>query len=299
MTTTFPRGRCLEADQSGTRERSRLSLDTTKGKSTLEDARCVRLLGRSSGIFHLVERFRAQLSQQELEPTHTAVLRVVLEHEIDHADRIQIASGKKRMQDVNLAIQFILNCGTEVAGSCHGGSHTGAYQFVHDASALKLRCSNESIEGSCGYVTDRYKCNAINTCRTCSTFYSWVVFARRWRRFQTRRSKSTGRFPGKRKELYVAAGIDADGLRSYTKGIYTDTPSYEINHIVSIVGWGVEKKTNTKYWIVRNSWGQYWGEMGFFRIVRGKKSLGIEDEVAWATPGRWTVKHDDFAIPVL
>ena len=48
------------------------------------------------------------------------------------ADRIQIASGKKRMQDVNLAIQFILNCGTEVAGSCHGGSHTGAYQFVHD-----------------------------------------------------------------------------------------------------------------------------------------------------------------------
>ena len=47
------------------------------------------------------------------------------------ADRIQIASGKKRMQDVNLAIQFILNCGTEVAGSCHGGSHTGAYQFVY------------------------------------------------------------------------------------------------------------------------------------------------------------------------
>merc|ERR1712216_57103 len=48
------------------------------------------------------------------------------------ADRIQIASGKKRMQDANLAIQFILNCGTEVAGSCHGGSHTGAYQFVRD-----------------------------------------------------------------------------------------------------------------------------------------------------------------------
>jgi len=44
----------------------------------------------------------------------------------------------------------------------------------------------------------------------------------------------------------VAAGIDADGLRSYTKGIYTDTPSYEINHIVSIVGWGVDKKNEHK-----------------------------------------------------
>ena len=122
------------------------------------------------------------------------------------ADRIQIASGKKRMQDVNLAIQFILNCGTEVAGSCHGGSHTGAYQFVHDVGFVPYdtclsyeACSNESIEGSCGYVTDRYKCNAINTCRTCSTFRSWVVFARRWRRFQTRRSKNTGRFPGKKR----------------------------------------------------------------------------------------------------
>jgi len=49
-----------------------------KQKNYLDYARCVRLLGRSSGIFHLVERFRTQLSQQELEPTHTAVLRVVL-----------------------------------------------------------------------------------------------------------------------------------------------------------------------------------------------------------------------------
>ena len=51
---------------------------TQKAKNYLDYARCVRLLGRSSGIFHLVERFRTQLSQQELEPTHTAVLRVVL-----------------------------------------------------------------------------------------------------------------------------------------------------------------------------------------------------------------------------
>jgi cathepsin X len=28
--------------------------------------------------------------------------------------------------------------------------------------------------------------------------------------------------------------------------------------------------------------------MGYFRIIRGVNSLGIEDEVAWATPGEWT-----------
>ena len=52
-------------------------------------------------------------------------------------DRIQIASGKHRAQDVNLAIQHILNCGTEIAGSCHGGTHTGAYQFVHDTGFVR------------------------------------------------------------------------------------------------------------------------------------------------------------------
>jgi cathepsin X len=31
--------------------------------------------------------------------------------------------------------------------------------------------------------------------------------------------------------------------------------------------------------------------MGFFRIVMGKNALGIESEVAWATPGTFTVEN--------
>ena len=34
--------------------------------------------------------------------------------------------------------------------------------------------------------------------------------------------------------------------------------------------------------IGRNSWGTYWGEHGWFRIVRGTNNLGIEANCDWA-----------------
>ena len=37
--------------------------------------------------------------------------------------------------------------------------------------------------------------------------------------------------------------------------------------------------------------GQYWGEMGYMRLEMGKNILGIEGEVAWATPGTFTVSN--------
>jgi len=37
--------------------------------------------------------------------------------------------------------------------------------------------------------------------------------------------------------------------------------------------------------------GEYWGELGFFRIELGKNILGIESKVAWATPGIFTTHN--------
>jgi len=52
---------------------------------------------------------------------------------------------------------------------------------------------------------------------------------------------------------------------------------------VAVSGWGEEvvNGTTVPYWIVRNSFGSWWGEFGFFRIQRGVNALGIETTCAW------------------
>jgi cathepsin X len=63
---------------------------------------------------------------------------------------------------------------------------------------------------------------------------------------------------------------------NYTGGIFVDTTGRtNLDHDISIVGFGVDTN-GTKYWIGRNSWGSYWGEKGFFRIIRGVNNLNIE-----------------------
>ena len=50
------------------------------------------------------------------------------------------------------------------------------------------------------------------------------------------------------------------------------------NHSVLLVGWGYDDKSNTKYWIVRNSYGPNWGMNGDFLVKRGQNDFGMEVE---------------------
>jgi C1A family cysteine protease len=68
---------------------------------------------------------------------------------------------------------------------------------------------------------------------------------------------------------------------AYSSGVYVRTSDHvEGGHIIAIVGWDDVENC----WICKNSWGEGWGEDGWFRIRKGTNEADIETSVAWLVP---------------
>ena len=203
------------------------------------------------------------------------------------ADRIKIAryfskpetdDNKSQIflenDEINLSIQYILNCGGSIAGSCHGGSHTAVYEFIrkngfipYETCMPYLACSSESTDGFCKYVDTT--CSAMNTCRTCDhsgNCYAIEIFPNASVAEYGTYSFFTDGFGSVaekiKAEIYargpVATGVNAEPIVAYTGGVIYDAKFWHmmVNHIVAIVGWDVDPETDQQYWIVKNSWGK-------------------------------------------
>jgi cathepsin X len=215
-------------------------------------------------------------------------------------DRVKIARNSS-LADINLSVQHILNCAN--VGSCHGGSVIGPYQWLHSISQKTgtgisyetsnpyLACSSESTEGFCAHA--KFECNALNIARTCSTFTASGGQCVGLSQYPNVTVAEYGQVSGAdsmAKEIYargpIACGISAEPILTYESGI-VNNPNQDIDHVVSVVGWGNDAKEG-QYWIVRNSWGEYWGEMGYVRVAKGNNALGLESGCAWATVASFT-----------
>ena len=70
---------------------------------------------------------------------------------------------------------------------------------------------------------------------------------------------------------------------AYSGGVYQHTTGGFLGgHAVVLMGWGEAPNAtdpsapSVPYWLVKNSWSEFWGENGFFRILRGANEVGIE-----------------------
>jgi len=65
----------------------------------------------------------------------------------------------------------------------------------------------------------------------------------------------------------------------YKGGVYKSAPNQihqeweQVDHAVLLIGYGED---NGKYWQLQNSWGNDWGEDGYFRMDRGNDESGCE-----------------------
>ena len=52
----------------------------------------------------------------------------------------------------------------------------------------------------------------------------------------------------------------------------------DVNHVVVLIGWDDQRQA----WLVKNSWGETWGEQGFGWIAYGSNNVGLY--AAWIQP---------------
>jgi len=73
----------------------------------------------------------------------------------------------------------------------------------------------------------------------------------------------------------VSTGVYVDsGFQAYKKGVYDKCGNKSPNHSVVVVGWGTENGID--YWLVKNSWGTWWGDKGYIKIKKG--TCGMVDD---------------------
>jgi hypothetical protein len=203
-------------------------------------------------------------------------------------DRLKIMRNGEGI-DILLARQVILNCGQKhgFGNGCHGGESTDIFEFMRQIGLGEEGCYNylaeekecpDSGEGYCincmmfGGDTTDYKCWAVDQ------YVKYYV-------------KDYGFVTGEEKmkaEIYARGPVTCglvcpdEFVYGYKGGIFEYKGNEtDVDHDVEVVGWGEED--GVPFWKVRNSWGTYWGEDGFFRIVRGKNNLRIEENCAFAT----------------
>ena len=205
------------------------------------------------------------------------------------ADRIMIARNST-FPSITLSSQALINC--QAGGDCSGGDPLGVYEF-----ASKTGIPDYTCQAYVGENPDSFECSAVQLCSSCNPpapypngtdphdcenvteYVSWKV-------------SDYGRVSGSdemKKAIYndgpIVCGIKVtDKFEAYTGGVFSQyVATTSPNHEVSIVGWGVDDQ-GAEYWIGRNSWGNYWGEFGYFRINMGSQNLGIENGCVWAIP---------------
>lgn len=214
------------------------------------------------------------------------------------SDRIKIKRNAA-WPDVNISPQVVLSCMDASAlpgvdpdnhNGCKGGTAYYVYDWVMKHGIVDETCALYQARGwsnglGCGETSWCRTCDGDGTCYTPDNYLLYNVTQYGWVNTTTV-DQAVVSIINHLQDGPISCMVDAsfpDFEDWHGSGIYANHSISDPNlldHIISIVGYGTEDDVD--YWLVRNSWGTFWGWDGFFRIERGKNYLGIEIQCSWA-----------------
>ncbi len=200
------------------------------------------------------------------------------------ADRIRIAR-KAKFPDYMIAVQTAVYC---LCSGCGGGDAGTVYSYIRQNGIGADSCQNYVAQGDGNECTPEHLCENCSPTGNCSAITDYPTFY----------VEEHGHIQGVdaiKAEIFargpVACYVDAGPIWNWGFGpnssqIFSGCPGCsQIDHVISVVGFGHDAAANLDYWIIRNSWGEYWGQNGYFRLKMGDDEIGMESAgCAWATP---------------
>jgi len=196
------------------------------------------------------------------------------------ADRVRILGKGQWQYAAYMSPQQVLDCGN--AGDCtNGGDPNLVHKYAYTTGIPHETCNN--------YQAKVQTCNPMNQCYTCDPDGTCAPISN-YTHYEVNQFGLVNGSLNMQAEIFARGPIACSmqttaGFNAYTGGVYSEDVSAPVaNHLVSLVGWGVEN--GTAYWVGRNSWGTPWGENGWFRIVMNApgQNLGIENQCFFAVP---------------
>ncbi|XP_047041584.1 uncharacterized protein LOC124645753 [Helicoverpa zea] len=161
----------------------------------------------------------------------------------------------KYKQLLSLSEQQIVDCDDKNSG-CGGGAMAVAFRSLIDVGGSELEGDYPYVgyEADCEFDVSKVKVK-LSDCRS----------------YQLKSQEKVKQL------LYhtgpISIAIQGGGVQHYDGGIISDKRCNRgpIDHGVLLVGYGSENGSD--YWIVKNSWGEGYGEGGYFRMQRGEGHL--------------------------
>ncbi|KAH8307749.1 hypothetical protein KR044_012241 [Drosophila immigrans] len=158
----------------------------------------------------------------------------------------------KNRQLVSLSEQNLVDCSQDNNG-CDGGWPETALNFIKDNGGVNTEVSYpyEDRVGKCRFNPANVGANVTGTVLVDSGDESALAAA------------VAEKGP-------VSVAVDGSFLQHYASGVL-DEPSCddEVSHGVVVVGYGRDD-IGGDYWLVKNSWGDSWGEKGYIRMARNR-----------------------------